>query len=767
MSVVETGGSGAFSKEGGNAFSHGEIELVDMGHDLLTPTSTIIVYTEMLLEYIEKQADCQEFISDLNKMLTAGEQLSALITQLFSKKNSPHGQLDLESFTSTIRHNLRTPINAIIGYGEMLLEDIDTSMHQEASLDLQKILTSARRLLTLIGDLSYVSKKPEPATKEAEKKPPGLTVPAPPSTPKKQVVSTSPVPKSQSQPSVLHSSAPSVLSTDSIVDDLSANDNELVDVGHELLTPTSTIIVYTEMLLEYAEKQADCQDFIPDLNKMLTAGEQLSALITQLFSKKNSSNGQLDHESFSSTVRHNLRTPINAIIGYGEMLLEDIDTSEHQEASVDLQKILASARRLLALIGDLTYYSKPQEPAAKNKPESEPKPTVRPSIPKEPVELTLRPSQARTPIPQQTPALLESSIDDVIELATHEATLLVVDDGDSNRDLLKRRLDKQGFKVDVAENGRKALQMIREKTYDLILLDILMPEMNGYQVLAELKADKELSRIPIIMISALDEIDGVVRCIEMGAEDYLQKPFNQVILNAKISASLERKRLRDREREFMRRLQDEQQKSEKLLLNILPQPIAERLKKGEHTIADSFSEVTVLFSDLVGFTELSTGIEPSQLVEKLNLIFLAFDRLTEKHGLEKIKTIGDAYMLVGGLPTPRQDHVEAVADMALDMLREIDRLNETHQANFNIRVGIHTGPVVAGVIGKNKFNYDLWGDTVNIASRMESQGVAGCVQLSETTYNRIKEKFILERRGPIEVKGKGQMVTYLLRGRKN
>jgi adenylate cyclase len=169
----------------------------------------------------------------------------------------------------------------------------------------------------------------------------------------------------------------------------------------------------------------------------------------------------------------------------------------------------------------------------------------------------------------------------------------------------------------------------------------------------------------------------------------------------------------------------------------------------------------------VGFTELSTGIEPSQLVEKLNLIFLAFDRLTEKHGLEKIKTIGDAYMLVGGLPTPRQDHVEAVADMALDMLREIDRLNETHQANFNIRVGIHTGPVVAGVIGKNKFNYDLWGDTVNIASRMESQGVAGCVQLSETTYNRIKEKFILERRGPIEVKGKGQMVTYLLRGRKN
>jgi class 3 adenylate cyclase len=308
-----------------------------------------------------------------------------------------------------------------------------------------------------------------------------------------------------------------------------------------------------------------------------------------------------------------------------------------------------------------------------------------------------------------------------------------------------------------------------------------MPEMNGYQVLEKLKTDRELSRIPVIMISALDEIDSVVRCIEMGAEDYLQKPFNQVILNAKISASLERKRLRDRERAFMIKLQDEQQKlqieqeklrveqqkSEKLLLNILPQPIAERLKKGERTIADSFSEVTVLFSDLVGFTELSAGIEPSELVEKLNQIFLAFDRLTEKHGLEKIKTIGDAYMLVGGLPTPRSDHVEAVADMAIDMLAEILHLNQQNHSNFKIRVGIHTGPVVAGVIGKNKFNYDLWGDTVNIASRMESQGISGCVQVSEITYQRLKDDFVLEQRGTIEVKGKGKMVTYLLKGRKS
>jgi class 3 adenylate cyclase len=252
----------------------------------------------------------------------------------------------------------------------------------------------------------------------------------------------------------------------------------------------------------------------------------------------------------------------------------------------------------------------------------------------------------------------------------------------------------------------------------------------------------------------------------MGAEDFIHKPFNQVILNAKISAILERKRLIDRERNFIKKLQNEQEKSEKLLLNILPQPIAERLKKGERTIADYFPEVTVLFSDLVGFTELSTGISASTLVKKLNRIFIAFDRLTEKYGLEKIKTIGDAYMLVGGAPTPRPDHAEAVANLALEMLKTLDELNKGMHDNFKIRIGIHTGPIVAGVIGEHKFNYDLWGDTVNIASRMESQGIPDGIQLSETTYQRIKNKFICEQRGPIDVKGKGKMVTYLLMNRK-
>ena len=548
-----------------------------------------------------------------------------------------------------------------------------------------------------------------------------------------------------------------------------SHDFELVDMGQNLLTPASTIIAYTEMLLDYTNTHAALQDFKSDLNKMLTAGEQLSSLITQLFSKKNSHHGEINLCALTSTIRHDLRTPINAIIGYGEMLLEDVledeDVETSPEVSQDLQKIITSARRLLTLIGDLSYFSKKSESTPSDKSETEPNRSTK----MDQIERSVRiatPKKLNTNVSPTLSWPLDDQIDEPsVDLVTHKSSLLVVDDKESNRDLLARRLYKQCFNVEMAENGQYALRLIRKQNFDLVLLDIIMPEMDGYQVLAEIKADPKLNHIPVIMISALDEIDSVVRCIKMGAEDYLQKPFNQIILNAKISATLERKWLRDREQAFIKKLQIEQQKSERLLLNILPQPIANRLKKGERTIADSFNEVTVLFSDLVGFTELSTGISPSQLVEKLNQIFLAFDILTEKYGLEKIKTIGDAYMLVGGLPTPRPDHVEVVAYMGMEMLQVIEVLNEQSHDNFKIRVGIHTGPVIAGVIGKNKFNYDLWGDTVNIASRMESQGLADNIQISETTYQHIKDKFIFEQRGPIKVKGKGDMVTYLIKGK--
>lgn len=212
-------------------------------------------------------------------------------------------------------------------------------------------------------------------------------------------------------------------------------------------------------------------------------------------------------------------------------------------------------------------------------------------------------------------------------------------------------------------------------------------------------------------------------------------------------------------------LRYQQEQSEALLLNTLPAPIAQRLKMQESSIADSFAEVTVMFADIVGFTQLSENIPPTDLVNLLNTIFSAFDQLTERHGLEKIKTIGDAYMVVGGLPIPRSDHAQAIADMALDMQKSIADFNAKTGEAFSIRIGINTGPVVAGVIGIKKFIYDLWGDTVNTASRMESHGIPGRIQVSAETYARLQDDYQFEERGVIQVKGKGEMLTYLLTGR--
>ena len=213
-------------------------------------------------------------------------------------------------------------------------------------------------------------------------------------------------------------------------------------------------------------------------------------------------------------------------------------------------------------------------------------------------------------------------------------------------------------------------------------------------------------------------------------------------------------------------LRKERNKTENLLLNLLPEPIAERLKEEPGVIADKFEKATILFADLVNFTQISTTMPATKLVYLLNEIFSSFDELTEKHGLEKIKTIGDAYMVAGGIPIVRPDHAEASAEMALDMLVAIDELNVKLEATFDLRIGINSGPVVAGVIGTKKFIYDLWGNAVNTASRMESHGVPGRIQVSFYTYELLRDKYEFEERGLIDIKGQGEMRTYFLTGPK-
>jgi class 3 adenylate cyclase len=225
---------------------------------------------------------------------------------------------------------------------------------------------------------------------------------------------------------------------------------------------------------------------------------------------------------------------------------------------------------------------------------------------------------------------------------------------------------------------------------------------------------------------------------------------------------------------FLQRLIIEQQnreaeelraESERLLLNILPAPVAERLKRGE-TVADYYENTAILFADIENFTPFSAEKSPGEIVDLLNQIFSAFDQLTEKYRLEKIKTIGDAYMVVSGVPVPRSDYLEALVELAFEMQRKMESFRQEKLCDFNLRIGINAGPVVAGIIGFMKFSYDLWGDTVNVASRMESFGLPGKIQVTEDVYQKLKQKYHFEERGKIPIKGRGEMFVYFLTGEK-
>lgn len=340
--------------------------------------------------------------------------------------------------------------------------------------------------------------------------------------------------------------------------------------------------------------------------------------------------------------------------------------------------------------------------------------------------------------------------------------VLIVDDQPFNRDLLARHIHRMGHESEMAENGQIALEKLRAGHFDLMLLDIMMPVMSGYEVLEHMREDEALRNIPVIVVSAATDRQSVVRCIELGATDYLFKPFDRVLLRARVSGSLMRKAWYDQKQEYLRRIEESQMQSEKLLLNILPAPIATRLKAGEEPIADQIEDATVLFADLVGFTEYAADRSPAEVVNTLNQAYTYFDDIIRRYQLEKIKTIGDAYMAVGGVPFPLDDHAHLSAHAALEMQAALHRINTALGTNLQIRIGLSSGPLVAGVIGRHKFSYDVWGDTVNTASRIQSIAEPGRIRVSAGVYFRIRDEFELQALPPTEVKGKGLLETYIL-----
>lgn len=329
--------------------------------------------------------------------------------------------------------------------------------------------------------------------------------------------------------------------------------------------------------------------------------------------------------------------------------------------------------------------------------------------------------------------------------------ILLADDNRMNRLLLGRSLEQQGHTVVFAEHGREALDLLRQRQFDVLLLDVLMPELDGYGVLEELKGDLHLRDIPVIMTSALDELDSVVKCVEMGAEDYLTKPINPVLLNARINASLEKKRLRDQQRE--------------LISKFATKEVADDLLTSGFSLGGKHVDATAMFCDIRSFTSIAEAREPAETIELLNDYYLLMmDAIGGEGGIVN-QMVGDGLMAIFGAPLPREDHrVRAV--LAARQMVELIRLFNAEQAaqgkvEIQIGIGIASGQVIAGYTGtQHRATYTCVGDTVNVAARLEAQTkeLGRLILIDENTRAGLDVGIVVEAQGELPLKGKRQPV---------
>jgi len=339
-------------------------------------------------------------------------------------------------------------------------------------------------------------------------------------------------------------------------------------------------------------------------------------------------------------------------------------------------------------------------------------------------------------------------------MMNREPVLLVVDDNEANRYTLTRRLQRDGYgNIDEAENGLQALEMLRAGRYDLVLLDITMPELDGYDVLKQIKSDMDLRDIPVIMISADESIDSIVRCIELGAEDYLPKPFNAVLLKARVGACLEKKMLKDRELAARQRLDEERARSDRLLQALLPMAAIHELKSDDTVTPRRFENIAVLFCDIVNFTPFCDEHPPEHVLDHLQALVARFEELSDEYGLDKIKTIGDAYMATAGMFRRTSNPTLATVSCGIAMAAAA----EAHEAGWQVRVGVHSGPVVAGIVGRRQYIFDIWGDTVNTAARIVGQASPGAVVVSSDCWLHLRDHCYGRSLGLVPIKGKGEV----------
>jgi adenylate cyclase len=507
-------------------------------------------------------------------------------------------------------------------------------------------------------------------------------------------------------------------------------------------------------------------------------------------------------------VRNQVRAPLHKLISYAELILED-DSSEHDSPLISELGILLNTceailhRSQAAFEEAIVHNLDPRESVvAAIKEHSSGLLTLMPRLHQalmversdvllrditticqtialfedalvalanyKHIELSVKPE---SPLVTFRSAAIHNTPDQLIAQIDYRGLLLVVDDDEGNRDVLSRRLLRDGYEVMLAESGKQALRMLHRYDFDLVLLDIMMPEMDGISVLAEIKSNAMLKHLPVVMVTAVDDTDSIVQCIEGGADDYLLKPFNPVILRARVNASLERKRLQDQQQKQRQELEDilessrrDKERAEEMLLNILPAIVAKELQDSGSVKPMYFEDVTIVFADIVGFTLSTEQLPADELVEMLNEHFTRCDEIVTRYGLEKLKTIGDCYMFAGGIPVRSPSHPVDSVLAAAEMIGAMDDMTRDGKVNWQLRIGINTGPVIAGVVGIRKFAFDIWGDSVNFSSRIEACSAPSRINLSTSTYSRIKDFFACEKRDRVRVKEGKEVEMYFVNG---
>lgn len=507
----------------------------------------------------------------------------------------------------------------------------------------------------------------------------------------------------------------------------------IADLRHDLRNPINHLIGYAELALEIAEEHDVSAAVCAHLGSIARVGHSAAQVVSTWLAE----NPHSLTAFHLIALRDRLLATHDRLARAIRQLLLAVADREVPEVAEETRRLQAAAKSFHELIQNIPYYAR-----RKAVPEAAPPIAVLP--------------ESRGHSPTAMPSA---------------RTVLIVDDEDANREILARCVERDGYSVVQAGNGTDALALLERHSFECVLLDIRMPGLDGIRVLERMKNGASRD-VPVIMISALDDMETVGRCIEAGAEDYLPKPFNPVLVRTRLGFTRERKRLRDAERlqagqlrEALERTRQQTQVVQDLLLNILPASVAEELQQKGVVAPLYFADVTIVLTDFVGFARSTEQLAAEDLVSVLNDYFTSFDLVMKHYGVEKLKTIGDSYMYVSGMPDVSSSHPVDAVLAAVEILDEVQRRGQNGSpVDWKIRIGIHTGPVIAGVVGTHKFAFDVWGDTVNFASRMESTCEPDRINLSDKTFARVKDFFRCQKRENVVTKDGHQVSSYLFEG---